>query len=656
MIRERLQDAGRAERCTEVSPSCARRRRARKLARGTRFLRTPGIRPTEDRTPAGVRGVVLAPFQGAASLVQTTGGCARSRSLNRRLICCHASGVRKMDKLNRIAVLLCIFYIFATTASAQSNWVGQFLNRYRPPVIDPASRVTPQVSDAPWRLMVQQGVLPLSVSDVVRLMLQSNLDVTVNRFSPLSTGYLIDTFLRPFEPTLNLSATVGRSTQPVASQLTAGAGATAFRQLYHRYSIGYGQTLHTGTRVDVDFYLNRNSSNNQFNTFNPAYSGSVAYQITQPLLRNYGRSINDTAIRIARNNRNISEIDFETQMIDLVTAAQNLYWDLVYQREDIKVRKQALDLAEKTLADNKRQVQIGTMARIDVLQAEAAVAQREEQMVTTSYVADQMQDRVKRLMTNLPDPALVLAQLNPIDPPRKPGAGDVVALEDAIKYALESRPELRAIDMQVQNSELDLKYNKNQLLPSFNIAAGFMQSGVGGVQTVRSQLGGEQVVSVIHGGLGDAFGQLFSYNYTGYSVGFNLSIPLSNKSVQAEYSKALTDKQSLLAKRNKLAQQIALEVRNANSQVEMNRARIVAAERALELAIMQLEAEQKKFQLGTSQLRFVLQEQQNVTAAQTSQIQALVNYAKALVDYDKAVGRALQKNNIEIEKQLQAVE
>src|SRR5207249_5857648 len=155
---------------------------------------------------------------------------------------------------------------------------------------------------------------------------------------------------------------------------------------------------------------------------------------------------------------------------------------------------------------------------------------------------------------------------------------------------------------------------------------------------------------------GDAFGQLFSYNYTGYSVGFNLSIPLSNKSVQAEYSKALTDKQSLLAKRNKLAQQIALEVRNANSQVEMNRARIVAAERALELAIMQLEAEQKKFQLGTSQLRFVLQEQQNVTAAQTSQIQALVNYAKALVDYDKAVGRALQKNNIEIEKQLQAVE
>jgi len=555
-------------------------------------------------------------------------------------------------------VVIAVFMtaLFATTASAQSNWVAQFLNRYRSPAIDPASRVTPPVSDAPWRLMVKEGVLPVSVSDVIRLMLQSNLDVTVNRFSPLSSGYLIDTFFRPFEPTLEVSATIGRNTQPVASQLTAGAGVTALQQLYHRYSIGYGQTLHTGTRVDVDFFVNRRSDNNQFNTFNPAYSGTLTYQITQPLLRNYGRNINDTAIRIARNNRNVSAIDFETQMIDLVTSAQDLYWDLVYQREDIKVRKQSLDLAEKTLSDNKRQVQIGTMAPIDVVQAEAAVAQREEQMVTTSYIADQTQDRVKRLMTNLPDPALVLAQLSPIDGAPRPRAEDVMSLEEAIKYALESRPEIRAIDMQLQNSDLELKYNKNQLLPSLNVSAGYVQNGIGGVQTVRSELGGEQVVSVIHGGLADAFGQLFGYNYTGYSVGFNLSIPLSNKSVKADYSKVLTDKQTLLAKRNRLIQQIALEVRNANSQVEMNRARIKAAARALELANMQLEAEQKKFQLGTSQLRFVLQEQQNVTAAQTSQVQSLINYAKALVDYDRAVGRTLRKNNVEIDKQLQVTE
>src|SRR5262245_63709572 len=159
--------------------------------------------------------------------------------------------------------------------------------------------------------MVKEGVLPVSVSDVIRLMLQSNLDVTVNRFSPLSSGYLIDTFFRPFEPTLEISATVGRNTQPVVSQLTAGTGVASLQQLFHRYSIGYGQTLHSGTRVDVDFFLNRNSSNNQFNTFNPAYSGTITYQVSQPILRTYGRNINDTALRIARNNQRDYDINIE---------------------------------------------------------------------------------------------------------------------------------------------------------------------------------------------------------------------------------------------------------------------------------------------------------------------------------------------------------
>src|SRR5262245_61385284 len=129
----------------------------------------------------------------------------------------------------RILVAVLLIATLTTSSSAQSNWVTQFLHRYRPPVVDPAAKITPQVTDAPWKLMVQQGTLPLAVGDVIRLMLQSNLDVTVNRFSPLSSGYYIDTLFRPFEPTLNIGATAGKITQPVASQLTAGAGATAFR-------------------------------------------------------------------------------------------------------------------------------------------------------------------------------------------------------------------------------------------------------------------------------------------------------------------------------------------------------------------------------------------------------------------------------------------
>jgi outer membrane protein len=559
------------------------------------------------------------------------------------------------NSLRRFALGVLLALLFGTTSSAQVDWVDQFLNRYKPPNVDPAATVTPQVSDEPWRSMVAQGVLPLSVSDVIRLMLASNLDLTVNRFSPLANRYLLTTFFQPFEPTLNVSAQVARNTTPPTSQLQVGQGAVAvpFSQLTHRYSIGYGQTLQSGTVLGVNMNVNRRSDNSLFNTFNPSYFGTLTYSITQPFFRNYGRDINGWQIRIARNNVNLSEIDFELQMIDLVSAAENLYWDFVYQREDIKVRQQALNRAEKTLADNRRQVEIGTMARIEVVQAESEVAQRQEQMVTTTFTADQIQDQVKKLITNLGDPALVLAQLNPLDPLRKPNADDILPLEDAIKYALESRPELRQLETQQKNSDVTLQYAKNQLLPALILGATYTQNGLGGVQTNRSGLGGSDIISAIRGGLGDMFGQLFGYNYTGYSVGFNLSIPLSNKAEQAQYSKALADKQTIAARRTRLLQQIALEVRNAQSLVEMNRARIQAAEKALELAVMQSEAEQKKFQLGNSQLRFVLQEQRNVTDAQVTHAQALVNYAKSLVAYDRAIGRTLRKNNIEIEKQMQ---
>jgi outer membrane protein TolC len=149
---------------------------------------------------------------------------------------------------------------------------------------------------------------------------------------------------------------------------------------------------------------------------------------------------------------------------------------------------------------------------------------------------------------------------------------------------------------------------------------------------------------------------MFGNDFSGYSVGFSLDIPLSNKSAQAEYSNAMNGKRTAEAQIATLAQSIALEVRNAHSQVEMNRARIQAATKAKELAIRQLDAEQRKFQLGVSEVRFVLQEQQNVTAAETNEILALVNYTKALVNYDKALGRTLQRNNVQIEQQLAGVQ
>jgi outer membrane protein TolC len=271
-------------------------------------------------------------------------------------------------------------------------------------------------------------------------------------------------------------------------------------------------------------------------------------------------------------------------------------------------------------------------------------------MVTASFVADQTQDQVRRLITSMGDPALVAVDISPIEPPLKPKDEDIMPIGEAIKAALESRPEMRQLDLQLQNGNIDVQFTKNQLLPNLTLGASYTQSGVGGTQTVRSGLGGSDITSVINGGLGDAFGQLFGFNYTGYAVGFNLSIPLTNRAALADNARAVTQRDLVQAKRTQMAQQIALEVRNAQTAVIMNRKAIAAADKALELANMRLQAEQKKFQLGISQLRFVLDEQRNLTDAETTEVAALVSYSKSLVAYDRAVGRTLRKNNIQIDK------
>jgi len=555
-------------------------------------------------------------------------------------------------KVSRIFVaLLVMFALFRTSDSARAeintNFVKEFLNRYRPLKVGlPAAAQSSQDVAS----LIRTGQLPLGVGDLINLIIQNNLDVGVNRLTPLSSGYLIETMYRPFEPTLHLQATVTRNTSPATSQLI---GAESLSTLGGAYSLGFSQALDTGTTLGVDFVMNRNSSNSAFNTFNPSYTGLLRYSFSQHLLKDYGRANNRRQIRVAQNNQKISETQFERQLIDLVAQAQRAYWDLVFAAEDIKVKQRSMDLAQKTLSDNEIQVRIGTLAPIDVVQAESEVANRRVQYVTSTYTEVQTQDQVKKLITSQGDPGLILAKLIPSQVVPKPEPSDVPPVEQAIKIALENRPEIKQLQLDLQNKKIDLEYTKNQLLPSVDLFAVYNQNGVGGKETIRSGFGPTApIVAQSDGGIFDAFGQLFGYGYTGYSVGLSVQIPLRNRAAQGENARAMTDERIAEQKITSQAQQIALEVRNALTQVDMNRARIEAATKARELSERRLEAEQKKFDLGASTIRFVLEEQRNVAQAQTDELQAIVNYTKALVDTDRAMGMTLKKNNIEIEKTL----
>jgi outer membrane protein TolC len=399
--------------------------------------------------------------------------------------------------------------------------------------------------------------------------------------------------------------------------------------------------------------LTRASSNSSFNTFNPAWTGTIQYTLSQHLLRNYGRSINLHQIHVAQNNKEISEAQFERQVIDLIVQAEKTYWDLLFTAEDVKVKQRSLELAQKTDSDNQKQVNIGTLAEVELVQSESEIASRKEQLVISKYSGVQMEDRIKKIVSNQADPGLVFATFSPTEPMRRPADGDLMSVAEALRVASENRPEIRELELDLKNRNIDVQYTKNQLKPVVDLAASFTQNGVGGVETLRDGFIGP-VIATTQGGVWDAFNQMFGYGYTGYSAGINVQIPLRNRGPQAEYAHSLTEKKLAETRITAQMQQIALEIRNAISQVQMDKERIAVAEEARKLAERRLTAEQKKFDLGASTVRFVLEEQRNVTQAQTNEISALVDYAKAMVDYDRAIGLTLKNHNIEIEKTLTA--
>jgi outer membrane protein TolC len=535
-------------------------------------------------------------------------------------------------------------------ALAETNWVERFLSRYHTPQI-PLQAPPPAASPAPTLAdLTRNGAISLTTEDIVRLLLENNRDVIVNRLTPVSSLYQIGVLGRPFEPNFHAGASVSRTSTPSRSQLT---GAASLSQLTHDYRVGVDQALQTGTEYSVDFDLNRNSSNSAFNTFNPSFNGAITYAVTQHVLRDFGREANAHQIRVARNTEKTSELQFELQIIDLVAQAQQAYWDLQFANEDLKVKQRSLDLASKTLHDNQIQVDIGTLAPIDLVQAEAEVAQRNEDVITGKYNIDQLQDQMKKVISSETDPGLILTPLNLIEPLRQPGAQSVLPLTQAIQSALENRPELKQADYDIANQDVNVRFTKNQLLPVLDLNANYTQSGLGGTQTRRSGLGDTTtIVQIIPGGVGDVFSQLFGFNFTGYTAGFTLQIPIRNRAAHSDYDRAINEKNLSTMRKAATAQRVVLEVRNAYTQVEMQDARVNTAKTSRELAERRLDAEQKKFELGTSTVRFVLEEQRNLAQAETDEVSALVNYTKALVAYDRAIGNTLQRNNIEIDQQL----
>src|SRR5437867_194185 len=282
--------------------------------------------------------------------------------------------------ITKPAISILLVLALAVPAMASSGWVDDFLRRYDPSKIA-ATTTSNRTSNIAQ--FIRTGEVPVTLNDVINMMIDNNLDIRSNRLSPRSSYFQSLVFYRALQPSIRFAGNVIRNSSQSNSQLNGIQLVNS--QLRGNYSVGFSQLLPTGTSLAVDATMNRVSSTSNLNTFNPSYVSQMTYSMGQHLLRDRGRLANTRQIIIGRNNEKISETAFEIQLTNLLVQAQKSYWDLVFAGQDLEVKQRSLDLAQRTLDENKMKVEIGTLAPIDVVQTQADVAARTEQLVLSTF-------------------------------------------------------------------------------------------------------------------------------------------------------------------------------------------------------------------------------------------------------------------------------
>ena len=557
----------------------------------------------------------------------------------------------------RITLASFLFVMLVSTQTfAASGWVEEFLKRYQPgddstgSPRDPIPFAAPS-PEAGAAQSIPLSEIPVTVSDIVNLTLDRNLNIAADRFTPRSSYLQALVFWQALLPSLSFSFNTGRNTSASTSQTQTTAGSLS--QLTHNFSTTLAQSLASGTSAAVTFSMNRLSSTSNLTTFNPSYTGRITYTVGQHLLQNRGRIINMRQIEEGLNSQKISEAGFEIQITALIAQANKAYWDMVFAGQDTEVKQRALEQALRELDEDRTRVELGTLAPVDVVQTNQSVSSRRLLLVTSQFTMTQTEDQVKKLIAGQSSPAMFLSRLKALDLPVRNAS--VPSLEEAVKTAWENRPEIRQAMLDRQNKDIEVTYSKNQRKPALDVTASYTQNGIGGTQQLRGSGLGGAVSQSIPGGLGNSLSQLFGYQFNGYSAGVSLVMPLNRKSVDASYDNAVNQRELSDANLEATKAQIALDVRNALMQIELYRAQTENAQNTLDLARQTLTAEQTKLDLGTSTLRFVLEDQDTVAADESAVLQAIVNMNKSLVDLDQAMGLTLSRNNIQLDRVLDGV-
>ena len=483
----------------------------------------------------------------------------------------------------------------------------------------------------------------LTLEAAIARALERNLDIAVQRLNPLVVDLNLAQALSAYSPTFDTSLSTNSSTSPSSTQLDGGQRVVSDRKVINTgitQAVAWG-----GGRYTVDFNNNRNASTNTFSSFNPSYRSSFQGSYTQPLLRGFRIDSTRQQIQVTRINRDIADIDLRQLLTNTVSSVQDAYWDLVYATGTLEVQRQALELAETLIRDNEARVEIGTMAPIEIVSARSEAAQRRQSLAQAEQNLATAELALKQLIVGGTDDEYWAATLNPVDLPTL--EVPPIDLEEAIRTALDERTDIARSRRQLDINNVNLSSLSNSRLPAVDLVGTYQLQGQGGTRFNRTGLGG-LVFQEIPGGISDAFNQLYDVDFPTWNIQLNVSYPLGQSAADAQYARARIQVQQVQAQLRQLGLQVATEVTNAVLQIQGIARRIEASTAARELATEQLAAEQSKFAAGLQTNFFVVQAQRDLATAQDTELRAILDQQKALVEFDRVQRTSLSGAGISI--------
>ncbi len=490
--------------------------------------------------------------------------------------------------------------------------------------------------------------LPMSMRDLTKIALQNNLDIAISDTNEVLYQQRVLQAYGPYDPALNIGLGV-QSTKRPNTNLTNKSTAGIFNKTdLSNWNFQFIQNVPTGGGITATYNSSRSDTNQVFALFSPQYNTSMSIQFTQPLNRNFRIDQNRGTIKLANLDTKLNDSQFRQTVTTTIATIQGMYWDLVGAIRNFEIQRESVNLARISLENNTKEVEIGVLAPISITEARAAMATNQVNMISAREAIVVAENNLRSVLSADRNAEIWHKVIIPTDTPEF--LEYKVDFNSAIDTALKKRPELEQYDLQVQANQINYQVDQNLKKWQVDLVGSFGSVGVAGPQGYDPLTNSPLIAPNLIGGIGNANRLLFSGGFINWFAGFNIGIPLRNRSLEAQLGQLKVQKQQLLMNRKSTEQKISVQVRNALEDLETNKQRVETAKVATQLAQEQLDGETKRFQAGMSQNFLVLQRQQDLATAKGTELQALVAYKKSIIALQQAMYTLLESNDYEIAK------